>query len=171
MQVLKRIVQALDTITVWIARLAWWLVIPLMAVLVYEVMVRKLFISPTIWAMDMSYMLNGILGMAGAVYALYRGGHIAIDFISQKWSLRTQAALSTVFYITCFFPGISIFLWFASRFAYDSWLMKERAITSAWMPPIYPLKMAMAVAMAFLLLQGISEFLKNLYVLLRGERL
>lgn len=171
MYVLKRIVKILDNITLWIARLTWWLVIPLMAVLAYEVIVRKLFVSPTIWAMDISYMLNGLLGMIGAVYALYKGGHIAIDFISNRWSLRTQAALNTVFYIICFFPGVSIFLWFAWQFAYESWVMKERAITSAWMAPIYPLKMMMAVAMAFLILQGLSEFLKNLYVLLRGQKL
>jgi len=171
MRALKKIVQVLDNIALWLGRLTWWLVIPLMAVLAYEVVARKLFVSPTIWAMDISYMLNGILGMAGAVYALYRGGHIAIDFISDKWSLRTQAAMNTAFYITCFFPGISIFLWFASRFAYDSWLIRERAITSAWMAPIYPLKMVMAVSMALLILQGISEFLKNLYVLFRGHRL
>ncbi len=171
MDVLKMIVKILDNITLWLARLTWWLVIPLMAVLAYEVIVRKLFVSPTIWAMDISYMLNGLLGMIGAVYALYKGGHIAIDFISNRWSLRTQAALNTVFYIICFFPGVSIFLWFAWQFAYESWVMKERAITSAWMAPIYPLKMMMAVAMAFLILQGISEFLKNLYVLLRGRQL
>lgn len=170
MRALKRIVRVLDAITVWMARICWWLVIPLMAVLVYEVMARKFFISPTIWAMDTSYMLNGVLGMTGAVYALYRGGHICIDFISNRWSLRIQAAVNAVFYVVCFFPGISIFLWFGWRFAYGSWLDKERAITSAWMPPIYPLKMVMAVATAFLLLQGISEFLKNLHVFLRGDR-
>ena len=171
MYVLKRIVKILDSITLWLARATWWLIIPLMAVLAYEVVVRKLFVSPTIWAMDISYMLNGILGMTGAVYALYRGGHIAIDFISEKWSPRTQAALNAVYYITCFFPGVSIFLWFACQFAYESWLIRERAITSAWMAPIYPLKMVLAVTMAFLILQGISEFLKNLYTLLRGHRL
>ncbi|MBW1783656.1 MAG: TRAP transporter small permease subunit [Deltaproteobacteria bacterium] len=171
MDILKRIVKVLDNITLWLGRLTWWLVIPLMAVLAYEVIVRKLFVAPTVWAMDISYMLTGILGMMGAVYALYRGGHIAIDFISEKWPLRTQAALNTVFYITCFFPGITIFLWFAWQFAYESWLIKERALTGAWMAPIYPLKIMMAVAMAFLILQGVSEFLKNLYILLRGHRL
>lgn len=170
MRALERIVQVLDGITVWTARICFPLLIPLMAVLVYEVFVRKLFISPTTWAMDTSYMINGVLGMMGAVYALYRGGHIAIDFISVRWSVRTQAAVNAVFYITCFFPGMSIFLWFGWKFAYESWLEKERAITSAWMPPIYPLKIAMAVAIVFLLLQGISEFLKNLHVFLRGER-
>jgi TRAP-type mannitol/chloroaromatic compound transport system permease small subunit len=170
MHIIDRIIQVLDAITVWLARLSWWLVVPLMAVLVYEVMVRKLFVSPTIWAMDSSYMLNGIFGMIGAVYALYRGGHICIDFISDKWSRRTQAAMNVAFYITCFFPGISIFFWFAWKFAYESWVIRERAITSAWMPPIYPLKMIMAGAMAFLLLQGVSEFLKNVRILFGGER-
>lgn len=171
MNALKRIIQVLDNMALWIGRLTWWLIFPLMAVLAYEVVARKLFVSPTIWALDISYMLNGILGMAGAVYALYRGGHIAIDFISNKWSPRTQAGLNIVFYVTCFFPGISIFLWFAFRFAYESWLVRERAISSAWMAPIYPLKMVMAVAIAFLILQGISEFLKNLHVVLKGDQL
>ena len=170
MRALKRIVRLLDGITVWTARICFPLLIPLMGVLVYEVFVRKLFIAPTIWAMDTSYMINGLLGMMGAVYALYRGGHIAIDFISERWSLRTRATVNAIFYIICFFPGMSIFLWFGSKFAYASWLEKERAITSAWMPPIYPLKMLMVVAIVFLILQGISEFLKNLHVFLRGER-
>lgn len=170
MPALNRIIQVVDAFTVWMARLICWLVIPLMAALVYEVMVRKLFIKPTIWALDISYMLSGALGMIGAVYALYRGAHICIDFISNLWPLRIQAAVNALFYIICFFPGVSLFMWFAWRFAYASWLIKERAITSAWMPPIYPLKMLMALAMAFLLLQGISEFLKNLHVLLRGDR-
>jgi TRAP-type mannitol/chloroaromatic compound transport system permease small subunit len=169
MHIFDGIIKIVDAITAWLGRLSWLIVVPLMAVLVYEVMARKLFISPTIWAMDSSYMLNGVFGMIGAVYALYRGGHICIDFISSRWSLRTQATMNSIYYITCFFPGMSIFLWFACGFAYDSWLQNERAITSAWMPPIYPLKMMMACAIALLLLQGISEFLKNLKILLQGE--
>lgn len=170
MPTLKRIMRVLDAITLWMAKFSCWLVLPLMAVLVYEVLVRKFFISPTTWAMDTSYMLTGALGMAGAVYALNRGSHISIDFFSRRWSVRTQAALNAVLYVLCFFPGLGIFLWFGWKFAYNSWLEGERAITSAWMPPIYPLKMVMAVGTALLILQGISELLKNLHVFFRGDR-
>lgn len=171
MNALKRAVAVLDSISIWTGRLLCWLVIPLMAVLVYEAVARKFFVSPTSWALDASYMLTGTFGMAGAVYALYRGAHIRADFISQRWSPRVQGAVDALLYLVCFFPGMLLFLRFGWRFAYNSWLEGERAITSSWMPPLYPLKFVMAVATTLLLLQGVSEFLKSCYVAVEGKRL
>lgn len=170
MKSIKKIILFLDSLSQWMANICCWLVIPLMLVLFIEVVARKFFVKPTTWGMDMSYMINGTLSMAGAIYALRQGAHICTDFISQRWPIRIQGAVNLILYLFLFFPGISIFLWFGWNFAYISWLERERAITSAWMPPIYPLKMIMAIGIALLILQGISEFLKNLYIFFRGTR-
>ena len=64
---------------------------------------------------------------------------------------------------------MSIFLWLSWEFAYESLVFKERYMLSPWMPPIYPLKLVIPVATGLLVLQGISEFLKSLYAVLRGR--
>jgi len=167
---MRNIITFLDKISHWLANICCWLVIPLMAVLFTEVIARKFFVRPTMWAMDMGYMINGTLSMAGAIYALQQGAHICTDFISQRWPLKIQGAVNALLYLFFFFPGIGLFLWFSWDFAYKSLLEGERAITSAWMPPIYPLKLVMAVGTVFLIMQGFSEFLKNLYIFFRGNR-
>ena len=171
MRELLKIVKFIDAISVWPARQCCWLVIPLMVALVYEVISRKFFTNPTVWAMDTSYMLTGTLGMAGSIYALHSGSHICSDFISQRWPIRVQATVNLCLYLLCFFPGLAIFLWYGWGFAYQSWLEKEVAISSAWLFPIYPLKMVMVLGIALLLLQGVSQFVKQILLAITGKRL
>ena len=49
-----------------------WITIPLIFGMVYEVLARKLFLAPTIWAYDISRFLYGALFMLGAGYEIGR---------------------------------------------------------------------------------------------------
>lgn len=167
-QSLVRLAKALDQISVWSARIFGWLVLPLIAVMVYEVFVRYT-LRPTLWAYDLSYMTYGALFMLGAAYTLHRGAHIRADFIYRNWPTRVQGAVDALCYILFFFPGIGFFLWVGMEFAFDSWVQQERSAASAWMPYIFPLKTVVPIAALMLLVQGISELIKSLYAALRGE--
>jgi TRAP-type mannitol/chloroaromatic compound transport system permease small subunit len=161
-------IRGIDAVSDWSGRISAWLVIPLIAVMTWEILVRKL-AQPTFWAFDLSYMLYGALFMLGAAYTLYRGAHIRTDFLYQNWPVRVQATVDAVCYLVLFFPGIAIFLWLGIDFALLSWQREERAMSSAWMPAIYPLKTVLPVATALLLLQGVSEFLKCIHALRTGR--
>lgn len=165
---LERIIRAIDRISLWSGRIVAWLILPLVAAMTYEVVVRYM-ATPTQWAYDISYMLYGAMFMLGAAYTLYRGAHIRTDFLYQTWPVRVQAAVDAACYLFLFFPGIAMFLWLGGEFAWSSWLRDERTVGSSWMPVIYPLKAAIPVAAALLLLQGVSEFLKCLYALRSGR--
>jgi TRAP-type mannitol/chloroaromatic compound transport system permease small subunit len=143
-------------------------VLPLIAVMTWEIVARTV-AQPTFWAYDLSYMLYGALFMLGSAYTLYRGSHIRTDFLYQTWSVRTQATVDALCYLLLFFPGIAIFLWIGSEFAWQSWVREERSASSSWMPVIYPLKAILPIATAMLLLQGIAEFLKCLHARRTGE--
>lgn len=162
-------VRVLDAISVWTGRIFAWLVVPLMAVLVYEVVSRKFFLRPTAWASDTSYMLYGALFMLGAAYTLYRKGHIRTDFVYRLWSPRIQGTVDALLYLLFFFPGIALFLWAGWDFAHASWVQGERTVTSAWRPPIYPLKMVIPVTAALLLVQGLAEFGRSVYAAVKGS--
>lgn len=165
---LVRAIRGIDAISDWSGRIAAWLVIPLIAVMTWEILVRKV-AQPTYWAFDLSYMLYGALFMLGAAYTLYRGSHIRTDFLYQTWPVKVQASVDGFCYLFLFFPGIAIFLWLSTDWAILSWEREERAMASAWMPALYPLKTVLPVALALLLLQGVSEFLKCVYAIRHGE--
>ena len=66
----------IDLFSKWVGNVVCWILIPLIFAMTYEVLARKLFHSPTIWAYDISRFLYGALFMLGAGYALSRGVHI-----------------------------------------------------------------------------------------------
>ncbi|MBI2206384.1 MAG: TRAP transporter small permease subunit [Candidatus Rokubacteria bacterium] len=147
------------------------LILPLVVALTYEVFARYAFHAPTVWAYDISYMLYGAHFMLGAGYTLLRGGHIRTDILYQKWSPRTQGVIDAALYLFLFFPGIIFFFVMGFIEAWQSWSMGESSDASPWRPPLYPLKAVIPLTALLLLLQGVSELLKSLYVARTGRRL
>lgn len=166
-----RVVSVIDRISLWSGKIVSFLILPMVASLVYEVLSRYLFNSPTIWANDMSTILYGAFWMGGTAYALQAGQHIRTDFLYEKWSVRTRGTVDAILYILFYFPGLGIFLFVGGDYAWRSVLFMERIISSPWMPFIWPLKLVIPVATLLLLLQGISELLKSLYAVRTGQEL
>ncbi|MFZ5558430.1 MAG: TRAP transporter small permease subunit [Pseudomonadota bacterium] len=166
---LVRIITAIDRFAEATGWLVSWLIVPLTLAMVYEVFARYFFKSPTIWAQDVSYMLYGTFFMLGAAYALKRKGHIRTDFLYNNFPVRGQALVDTVAYVFLFFPGLAVFLWFGWNSFYESWRIRETAISSPWMPVLFPFRAVVPITAALLLIQGVSETLKSIYALLKGR--
>ena len=66
----------IDKFSKIVGNIVCWILIPLIFAMTYEVIARKLFLAPTIWAYDISRFLYGALFMLGAAYALSKGVHI-----------------------------------------------------------------------------------------------
>ena len=136
--------------------------------LVYEVISRYAFSSPTKWAHDMTYMLYGALYMLLGGYTLYMRGHIRTDFVYRLMSARMQGIFDTVLYILFFLPAMIVLLWVSMEYTIKSWSLLERAGVTPWMPPIYPLKTVVPIASVLLIIQGIAELIRSAYAVIKG---
>ena len=85
---LIRTVRVIDAISTVSGHIVAWLVLPLIAIMSYELTVRYM-LNPTLWAYDLSYMLYGAMFMLGTAYTLRRGAHIRTDFLYQDWPVRS----------------------------------------------------------------------------------
>ena len=65
---MAKAIVSIDRFNKIIGNIVCWITIPLILGMVYEVLARKLFLAPTIWAYDMSRFLYGALFMLGAGY-------------------------------------------------------------------------------------------------------
>ena len=166
---MARTITIIDTFSQWTGMLVCWLTVPLFLAMVYEVIARKFFLAPTMWAYDISRFLYGALFMLGAGYALLKGVHIRADFIYRNWSARTQGIIDSSLYILFYFPGLLIFLLMSTDFAYMAWFRGERGMDTAWMPYMGPIKTVLPIGVILLLIQGISELLKSLYAATKGR--
>lgn len=162
---MARTITIIDTISLWSGRIFCWMLVPLMFGMVYEVFMRKVFVAPTDWAYDVSRMLCGGMFMAGAGYALMRGVHIRADFIYRNWSAKFQGMVDAFLYVVLFFPAMIFFLYISLEYASEAWIRWELSMDTAWMAPVAPVRTAMPLGAALLIMQGVSEVLKSVYAI------
>jgi TRAP-type mannitol/chloroaromatic compound transport system permease small subunit len=163
---IDRVTPVVDTISIWAGKAVAWLIVPMFAVLLYEVMVRK-FWQPTIWANDVATMCYGAHFFLAGAYTLHLQKHIRTDFISRHWSLKTQVRMDLAQYLLLFLPGMVMFTWIRWEFAAESWELRE-ALMTTWRPPAYWYKTLIPVSSALILLQGLAEVLKCIKTLHTG---
>ena len=159
----------IDKFSKWTGNIVCWITVPLILGMVYEVLARKFFLAPTIWAYDISRFLYGALFMLGAGYALSKGVHIRADFLYRNFKTKTQGIIDFTLYILFHFPGLIVFLYMTTGFLQESIMRGERGMDTTWMPYMWPIKACLWFGILFLLIQGVSEVLKSYYAATKGK--
>ncbi|VFR18303.1 TRAP-type C4-dicarboxylate transport system, small permease component [plant metagenome] len=148
---------AVDRLSTWVGKAFAWLIVILTLMIVWEVLARYFFSSPSAWAFDMQLMLYGTLFMMAGAYTLAKSGHVRGDILYGFFSPRTQATLDLILFILFFIPGVVAMVWAGWYFAAESIAIREHSSLMANGPPIYPFKAIIPFAGAVLLLQGFAE--------------
>ncbi len=158
----------IDKFSKWIGSVVCWILMPLIFAMTYEVLARKLFLAPTIWAYDISRFLYGALFMLGAGYALSRGVHIRADFLYRNFKIKNQGLIDFWLYLLFYFPGLIVFFYMTFGFVVESIQRGERGMDTTWMPYMWPIKTCLLIGIIFLLIQGFSELLKSYWAAKKG---
>jgi len=162
-------IETIDRLSDWSGRVIAWFIVPMTLAVTYEVVARKFFRAPTIWAFDVTYMLYGTHFMLGTAYTLMKVGHVRTDMLYQNWSVRRQNLIDAVGYLFFFFPAMVLLFYFGWQEAYHAWTIGETSDASPWRPIIYPFKAVIPLTALLLLVQGVAEFLKSLYAVRTGR--
>jgi TRAP-type mannitol/chloroaromatic compound transport system permease small subunit len=144
----------------WIFRL--WMMAIVVPVMLYEVVARYLFNAPTVWGMELAVLLFGpyfLLGRplpSAPAKAMWRWT-CAPAPECPAWQRRLDLLNYPV--IVCSAPSCctSACPWRSVRLE-----LRETSF-SAWNPPIWPVKAAVPLALALMLLQALVEFLHVLF--------
>ena len=159
----------IDKFSKWVGNVVCWILMPLIFAMTYEVLARKLFHSPTIWAYDISRFLYGALFMLGAGYALSRGVHIRADFLYRNFKTKNQGLIDFWLYLIFYFPGLIVFLYMTIGYVGESIQRGERGMDTTWMPYMWPIKTCLLIGIIFLLVQGVSELFKSYWAAKKGK--
>ena len=163
------LITKIDLFSKWVGNVVCWITVPLILAMTYEVLARKLFTAPTMWAYDMSRFLYGALFMLGAGYALSKGVHIRADFLYRNFKVKTQGTVDFWLYLLFYFPGLLVFLYMTIGFVQESIMRGEKGMDTTWMPYMWPIKTCLLIGIIFLLIQGVSELLKSYYAAKKGR--
>ncbi len=158
---------AVDIVNTWTARLASYLIFPLVVFTGIEVVGRYVFNSPTIWVWDVNVQLQCALIVLGAGYALLTKIHVIVDVIVNRFSPKSRAIIDLITALV-FFWCIGALVWKSGTTGWNSVVTRE-TYSSVWMPPLYPLKMLIPIGAFLLLLQGAAKFIRDFVVVIRSK--
>lgn len=150
----------IDRISLFLGRVAMMLILILLVVMIYEVMMRYLFESPTLWANELSLWIAGIVFLASGLPVQQQGQHIRIDIIYQNFPAWGRQLCDGLGVVAIFAFGFAL-LWGSS----DELLRKitrwERFGTT-FDPPIPATLMPFLILVVFLMaVQALANLLRQ----------
>lgn len=155
-----KFVYSIEGLSIWVGRAFGWCILILTLSVSYEVFMRYVLNSPTVWAFDMMVQMYGALFLMAGPYALAQDTHVRGDVLYRLFPVRWQARLDFLLYLIFFFPGILALFWYGWEIASDSWRYKEVSWNSPARIQIYFFKTLIPLAGILLLLQGFAELVR-----------
>jgi TRAP-type mannitol/chloroaromatic compound transport system permease small subunit len=148
-----------------------WACLALVLVLCYEVTARYVFGAPTSWAGDTSSMIGGTIAAMGWSYTHRHGGHVRVDVFYNHLSPRGQAILDITLSLLFFFPLILALAYISWNMMWLAWEMGEVLVRSNWFPPTGPIRTVVVLGLCLFALQGVAQFIRDLYRLMGDKKL
>ncbi len=147
-----------DRISIAISRVTMFIVALIVAIMFYEVVLRYVFESPTLWVNEMSLWIAGAVYLLAGLYVMQQRSHIRIfmlyDAVPRNWQ-RGFDLISTLF--ICLFAAAVVWGGFNEAWAK---LMRWETFGTAWDPPIpATMKPLVLIAVVLIALQSVSNLI------------
>jgi len=153
----------------WSGELLAPLALVYMAIILYEVIVRYGFNSPTKWAHESSTIIFGAQFMLAGAYCFWRGSMVNVEILHDRLPIRVRAILDLILSIVPF-AICAVMIWWGGMAFLDSLKFNEHTQT-VWGPPIYPLRGMIPLAAFLLSLQILAKFFRDLHLATRGREI
>lgn len=109
--------------------------------------------------------LHSILFMLASAYTLKHNGHVRVDVLYRKFSVRGKAWVDLLGTLVLLFPMCGFILFASLDFVSFSWQIQERSGEAEGLPYVYVLKSLIPIMCGLLLAQGLIEVLRNIGIL------
>ena len=143
---------------------AYWAVISVF-VYYYEVLARFVFNSPTNWVHEGMFLMFGMQYMVAGAYAYREDQHVRVDVLYTHFSARGKAIADIVSSVFFFIFTITLLVT-GYRFAADAINNHETSFTE-WGIQYWPVKLAIPIGAALIILQGVSKLIKDVLIVTR----
>lgn len=165
MRLLRRLSGGIDALNDRIGAAIRWLVLVMVLVAAANAVVRyfsrgaglSLNLTP---ATEAQWYLFSVVFLLGAAYALRHGVHVRVDVLYERLTPRTQAWIDLVGTVLFLIPFAVLMLWVSYPAVRASWQIRETSPDPGGLPR-YPIKALILVSFTLLLLQALSEVVKQ----------
>jgi TRAP-type mannitol/chloroaromatic compound transport system permease small subunit len=168
MNLMIKFVRIMDKIQTAIAIPMKWGLMAFMILICFEVVMRYVLNSPTVWGLDFRQQMYAVLIMLGSAYTLMLKGHVIVDTFLLGMSFKTRLLNNIFCWIVFYTPTMCVLTYTMYNLTFQSWKLLEGSGT-IWNPPVYPLKTILTIAYANMVLQGFAEMFKDIVSYAKGS--
>jgi len=161
MSALLSLSRLIDAISLGLGKLIGWLILAATVISAVNAVLRKLFSIGSNSALEIQWYLFAGVFMLGVGYVMLKNDHVRIDFISSRFSRRTNAIIDSIGLIVFTIPLAWIMIdlaWPYFMRAYNSGEMSQNAGGLIRWPVIA----LIPIGFGLLLLQSLSELIKRI---------
>lgn len=162
-----RVSAAIDRVTGMVGRAAAWLALVMVLVGAFNAVARYLgrYIGINLSAnvyLELQWYLFSMLFLLGAAWVLRENSHVRVDVLYARVSTRAQSLINILGTLLLLVPFSAFVLWVSIPVVRSSWIIREGSPDPGGLPR-YPLKALILVCFALLLLQAVSELIKEVH--------
>ena len=167
MSVARTYIRVVDTVNYRIGRVMMYGIFVMVGILLWS-SISKTFFLPSLWTLEIAQFAMVAYYIMGGPYSIQLGSNVRMDLFYAAWSDRRKAQIDaiTVFFLIFY---LGVLMYGAIDSTSYSLQYGERSPT-AWRPYLWPIKIIMCIGIFLMLLQAISELLKDV-LRLRGEEI
>jgi TRAP-type mannitol/chloroaromatic compound transport system permease small subunit len=159
-QFIMAFVRIVDRFNYLIGRFMMYTIFLLIAILAWSIISKQLFVVPAFWTMEAAQFVLVAYYLVGGAYSIQLGSNVRMDLFYGDWSERKKAwvdcftVLFLIFYLGVLLTGGINSTLYAIQYSELS--------PSLWRPLMWPIKSIMCFGIFLMLLQAISELIKDI---------
>lgn len=168
---MRSVVRLIDFIGEWTGKVGCWFSVALVLLINYKVVMRYVFRAPELWPFEVNIMLGASLFALAFSYTHFQRAHVRSDVIYTHFSNRGKAIIDVIGGLLICLPFTILLASTAWEWMWHAWATDETMPFTGWSPPAGPLRTMVMLGLALLALQGVSQLIQSLHLLIRNERL
>lgn len=175
LKILESINHGLDHLSEWTSKIIIWFVFLMTIITVFIVLLRYSFSGqshlfgiplPSLIALQESQVyLHAFIFLLMGAYTLKHNGHVRVDIFYQKLPIKMRIWINLLGSLIFLLPMATIIFYFGLFTALKSWSILEQSPEPGGLAFVYIFKSAMPLAGLLLLLQAVSELIRNILVI------
>ena len=142
-----------------------WLTLFMVLVTFIIVVLRYVFNIGSIAAQESVLYMHTLVFMLGAAVTMQNNEHVRVDIFYRKMSDRAKAIVNLGGILFLLLPLCGFIAWSSWEYVTEAWRLKESSREAGGLPWVYLLKTTIIIMAVLLILQAISDFIKNLLIL------
>jgi TRAP-type mannitol/chloroaromatic compound transport system permease small subunit len=163
-QSLLKLSRAIDAFTRWTGKRLAWLILVAVVVSALNAIVRKTFDTSSNSWLELQWVLFSIVFLLCSPWTLLDNEHIRIDIVNNLLPNKVRNVIDLVGHAFFLLPLTIVMIITGVPFFLRSFQINEQSGNAGGLPQ-WPAKSLIMLGFAFLLVQGISEFIKRIAVM------